>query len=147
MKLSPAVITDIGQLCELLNILFSQETEFKADIAAQQQGLEMIINNPATGHILVARQEGELIAMVNLLYSVSTALGARVGTIEDMIVSPSARGGGVGSKLLSYALKFAKDKGCKRLTLLTDNDNFDAQRFYQRHGFSQSSMIPLRVSL
>ncbi|OUR65565.1 GNAT family N-acetyltransferase [Methylophaga sp. 42_25_T18] len=147
MNISAATTADIAELCSLLDLLFSQEAEFKADRTAQQRGLAMIINNPAIGDILVARQDGEIIAMVNLLYSVSTALGARVGIVEDMVVSPNARGSGVGSKLLNYAIEFAKDKGCERLTLLTDNDNLAAQRFYQRHGFTQSSMIPLRIPL
>jgi ribosomal protein S18 acetylase RimI-like enzyme len=34
-----------------------------------------------------------------------------------------------------------------RLTLLTDADNAPAQRFYQRHGFAPSAMIPLRLLL
>jgi GNAT superfamily N-acetyltransferase len=85
--------------------------------------------------------------MINLLYTISTALGERVGILEDMVVSPTVRGSGVGAKLLTYAIEFAKEKGCKRLTLLTDKDNLNAQRFYQQHGFSISSMIPLRISL
>ena len=112
MNTSIAVIADIVELSSLLDLLFAQEAEFKADHTAQQRGLTMIINNPDIGDILVARQDGEIIAMVNLLYSVSTALGARVGIVEDMVVAPTARGSGVGSKLLSYAIEFAKDKGC-----------------------------------
>ena len=147
MNISAAVTADIAELCSLLELLFSQEAEFKANYDAQHRGLAMIINNPDIGDILVARQDGEIIAMINLLYSVSTALGARVGTVEDMVVAPTARSSGVGSDLLSYAIEFAQERGCKRLTLLTDSDNLAAQRFYQRHGFTQSSMIPLRISL
>lgn len=147
MELSSAVTTDIPQLCSLLDYLFTQETEFEADREAQSRGLHKVINDPNVGDILVVRQHDDIIAMVNLLYTVSTALGERVGILEDMVVSPVVRGSGIGSKLLAYAIEFAKEKGCKRLTLLTDNDNVDAQRFYQQHGFSKSAMIPLRVAL
>ncbi len=147
IRISLAAVSDIDQLCELLGQLFTQEAEFHEDRVAQRRGLEMIISNPTVGHILVARQNHKIIAMVNILYSVSTALGARVGTVEDMVVSPVARGTGIGSKLLRYTLEFARDKGCERLTLLSDHDNFDAQLFYQRHGFTESSMILLRISL
>ena len=96
---------------------------------------------------MVARRSGEIIGMVNLLYTVSTALGGRVALLEDMVVSPKARGLGVGSKLINQSIEFAKENGCKRITLLTDHDNEGSHRFYQRHGFSRSSMVVFRRSL
>ena len=85
--------------------------------------------------------------MVNLLFTVSTAIGERVAILEDMIVSPVARGSGIGSGLLTYAISFARLSGVKRITLLTDSENTSAQRFYGKHGFSKSSMIPLRLTI
>jgi GNAT superfamily N-acetyltransferase len=85
--------------------------------------------------------------MVNLLYTVSTALGERVALLEDMVVAPAARGVGVGARILEHAIQAARSSGCKRITLLTDGANESAQRFYQNHGFSISSMLPLRLSL
>ncbi|HEY8036348.1 MAG TPA: GNAT family N-acetyltransferase [Methylobacter sp.] len=147
MQINAANASDIPALCELLNILFSQEAEFKPDFQAQSRGLARIISNPEVGLIVVARQDGQVVGMVNLLYTVSTALGDRVALLEDMVVSPNARGSGVGSKLLEQAIQFARLEGCKRITLLTDRANESAQRFYQKHGFGFSSMIPLRLSL
>jgi GNAT superfamily N-acetyltransferase len=85
--------------------------------------------------------------MVNLLYTVSTAIGERVALLEDMVVSSSERGQGVGSNIIKQAVDFAKVKGCKRITLLTDDDNSGAHRFYERHGFSRSSMVAFRMFL
>lgn len=147
MKFEVASLADIPALCRLLDLLFEQEVEFKPDLAAQTLGLELIIKSPDTGTIIVARENSELIAMVNILYTVSTALGARVGMLEDMVVSTSARGSGVGSKLIEFALAYAAKQGCKRMTLLTDHDNELAHRFYQKHGFSRSSMVAFRKSL
>ncbi len=147
MKIEVAVSSDIPSLCNLLDSLFTQELEFKPDREAQIRGLESVIENEEVGDILVARNNGEVIGMVNILYTVSTALGSRVGILEDMVVSGSERSLGVGSKLLETALEFAQEKGCKRITLLTDSDNDGAHRFYQRHGFSVSTMVAFRKSL
>ena len=95
----------------------------------------------------MAKDAGQIIGMVNLLYTISTALGSRVAILEDMVVAPQNRGLGVGSALLKYAIDFAKQKGCKRITLLTDNDNEAAHGFYQQHGFTESSMLAFRMSL
>lgn len=147
MQINPANVSDIPALCELLDILFSQEADFKPDHEAQSRGLARIISNPEIGLIIIARQDSQIVGMVNLLYTVSTALGDRVALLEDMVVSPNARGSGVGSRLLKQAVEFARLDGCKRITLLTDRTNESAQRFYQKHGFGFSAMIPLRLSL
>lgn len=147
MEFEIASHTDVPELCKLLDLLFEQEVEFKPNLEAQILGLELIIKNPNTGTIIVARNNGELIGMINILYTVSTALGTRVGMLEDMVIAKSARGCGVGSMLLEFALKYAEKQGCKRMTLLTDHDNEAAHGFYQKHGFSRSSMVVFRKSI
>ena len=147
MQVTHATRNDIPELCELLDLLFTQEAEFQPDRAAQTRGLMQIIDNPEVGRILIARQGSDIVGMVNLLFTVSTALGARVALLEDMVVHSEFRGSGIGSALLQYAIAFARSVGCQRITLLTDRTNVLAQRFYQRHGFVLSEMIPLRLSL
>lgn len=147
MQITPADTSDIPALCELLDFLFSQEADFKPNHEAQSRGLARIINSPEVGLIIVARQNSQIVGMVSLLYTLSTAIGDRVALLEDMVVSPNIRGSGVGSRLLEQAIQFARLNGCKRITLLTDRTNEPAQRFYQKHGFGFSAMIPLRLSL
>ena len=148
MQIEIARAADIPALSALLTLLFSQEAEFRPDEAAQQRGLAAIIAEPSIGQILLARDDsGAVIGMVSLLFSISTALGARVALLEDMVVSPQARNSGLGSQLLQAAIVQARHLGCRRITLLTDLDNLAAQRFYARHGFSGSPMTPLRLLL
>ena len=147
MPIVPATVEDIPALCRLLSLLFTQEAEFTPDPDAQARGLARIITAPGTGEILVAREGGEVLGMVNLLYTVSTALGAPVALLEDMVVAAAARGGGVGSRLLEHAIATARARGCRRITLLTDIDNHSARRFYERQGFTVSPMQPLRLAL
>jgi len=142
-----AATEDIPRLNELLTILFTQEADFRPDPARQSAGLRLIIENPATGHILILREGSVIVGMVNLLYTVSTALGDRVAILEDMIIDPAYRSGGAGSRLLDGAIAFAKEQGCRRITLLTDRINSGAIRFYERHGFALSEMAPLRLLL
>lgn len=144
---TPANASDIPELCELLNILFSQEADFKSDHEAQSRGLAAIISNPEVGTVVVARQSGTVVGMANLLYTVSTALGGRVAILEDMVVSPNVRNAGVGSRLLEKVIQYARLNGCKRITVLTDRVNKSAQHLYRRFGFSSSAMTPLRLLL
>ncbi len=145
MKIEMATTSDIPTLCALLDYLFSQEIEFKPNHETQSRGLEMILNNNNIGNIFVAKKNKTIVGMVILLYTVSTALGERVVLLEDMVVSPNERELGIGSKLLDHAVKYATEKGCKRITLLTDKMNIGAQKFYKQHKFNLSSMIPFRM--
>ncbi|MEA1980481.1 MAG: GNAT family N-acetyltransferase, partial [candidate division Zixibacteria bacterium] len=47
---------------------------------------------------------------------------------------------GVGTALLDEVKKNVKAKGCKRLWLITLNDNLDAIRFYHKRGMIISSI-------
>lgn len=151
MTITLATEADMPALCSLLETLFAQEVEFKPDIDAQQRGLKMIIASPQVGAILVSRRQGKVVAMVSLLYSVSTALGGRVCTLEDMVVAPEYRrlddGSHIGTALLTHAIHYAREQGVLRITLLTDDDNHAAQRFYQRQGFAFSTMQVMRKGL
>ena len=44
-------------------------------------------------------------------------------------------GQGIGSKLIDQAVEEARARGCRRLFLITTNDNLNALGFYQRRGF------------
>jgi GNAT superfamily N-acetyltransferase len=147
MEISEATKDDIPRLCELLEMLFEQEAEFRPDRTLQSAGLQQIIDFPERGRVLVLREGASLIGMVNLLFTISTALGGRVALLEDMIVHPEYRGSGAGSELLQATIDLAKSSGCHRITLLTDRTNESAQRFYERHGFALSEMVPMRLFL
>jgi ribosomal protein S18 acetylase RimI-like enzyme len=147
IQIYSATLDDIPTLCKLLAILFSQETEFQPHHAKQEAALKILLNNPDLGDIIVARSDIRTIGMVSLLYTVSTALGGRVAILEDMLVHPDFRNQAIGSHLLNHAVSVAREKACRRITLLTDKDNLAAQQFYQRHGFKASSMLPMRLLL
>lgn len=147
ITISTAAEQDIPALCGLLKLLFEQEAEFKADLNAQQRGLQAIISNPSLGEILLARSDETVVGMVNLLFSVSTALGGKVAWLEDMLVHPDWRNQGIGSQLLQQAITDCRKQGLLRITLLTDSDNAAAQRFYRKHGFNYSTMQAMRCLL
>lgn len=147
MNIEPATATDIPHLIELLSELFAQEADFRPDYAKQTRGLRMVIEQPGFGRIFVARKGNEIIGMVNLLFTISTAEGGFVMLLEDLVVRPGCRGSGTGSALLRHAVHFARTNGFARITLLTDRVNEQAIRFYERHGFRLSAMVPMRLVL
>ena len=54
---------------------------------------------------------------------------------EVVSIDAVVRGEGVGTALLEATCAAAVAAGCRRVELITTNDNVDALRFYQRRGF------------
>lgn len=138
---------DVPELARLLGVLFSQEHEFTPDLAVQSRGLLMLLDEGERARIAVAEADGQIVGMAILHYSISTALGRKAATLEDVIVKPEFRGRGVGKTLLAYVIEQARTDGAARITLLTDHDNASGQAFYAAGGFTRSRMVPYRHML
>ena len=140
--IEPAIFEDLDELSNLLGELFSEEKDFRPNKQKQLQGLRLIFEDPSRGRVFVLRRDRTIVAMINLLFTISTAEGGFVILLEDLVVHDSFRGHGYGSQLLEYAIDFAKKKKFLRITLLTDRPELRSQNFFKRHGFYESPMLP-----
>jgi GNAT superfamily N-acetyltransferase len=143
--IEPATEADLDELSEMLGGLFSQEGDFRPDKEKQLRGLRLIFEQPSRGRVFVLRQNGAIVGMINLLFTISTAEGGFVILLEDLVIHRQYQGKGYGSKLLQHAIDFAKQKNFLRITLLTDRPENLAQEFFRHHDFVESSMIPMRL--
>ena len=88
---------------------------------------------PAMDHpALVAEEAGEI---AGVLTYVITGESCEVLTLHS-----EKRWAGVGTALLQEVERVARQRGCRRLWLVTTNDNVDALRFYQRRGLRISDL-------
>lgn len=147
MNIDFATAEDLPHLADLLSELFALESDFAPDREKQLRGLSLILENPDIGRLFVLRIGRKVAGMANALVTVSTAEGARVLLLEDVIVRREHRGGGLGRKLVEHVLDWAKRQGVTRVTLLADRDNAPALDFYRRLGFEISHMTVLRKPL
>ena len=85
--------------------------------------------------ILVALDQSEAIGFTQLYPSFSSVSMARIFILNDLFVSPEARGKGVGSALLAAAAEFGRQAGAVRLVLGTETTNTVAQSVYERMGW------------
>jgi N-acetylglutamate synthase-like GNAT family acetyltransferase len=145
VTIEPATEADLDELSELLGELFSEESDFRPNKDKQLRGLRLIFEQPNRGRVFVLRRDRAIVGMINLLFTISTAEGGFVILLEDLVVHRTYRDHGYGSDLLNYAINFARQKNFLRITLLTDRPEIRSQNFFRRHGFHESSMMPMRL--
>ncbi|HEX5501318.1 MAG TPA: GNAT family N-acetyltransferase [Thermomicrobiales bacterium] len=61
---------------------------------------------------------------------------------ELVSINATPAGRGIGSALLAAVEAAARAAGCRRVRLVTTNDNLDALRFYQRRGYRLVALRP-----
>lgn len=88
---------------------------------------------------VVAEEAGAVVGCLQLcILPGLSSQGASRGLIEDVRVDGSRRSRGIGEQLLRWAVGEARAQGCRLVELLTHHTRVDAQRFYERLGFSRS---------
>ena len=75
----------------------------------------------------VMEEDGEWIGLLTLFI--------RDGECEVTSLDSLRAGQGIGSRLIDKAIDEARARNCRRLFLITTNDNLNALGFYQKRGF------------
>jgi GNAT superfamily N-acetyltransferase len=102
----------------------------------------------------VARR-GELVDALEhpslLAWSGEQLVGVATYVVEDgecelLTLHARHQRSGIGTALVSAVVDVARAAGCRRLWVVTTNDNVDALRFYQRRGFRLAGLRPGAVA-
>jgi GNAT superfamily N-acetyltransferase len=102
--------------------------------------VENLIEQPDTEFWLAAAEDRSAPAAISQLrfrHSVWTA--AEDCWLEDLFVRPEARRRGLAKALVQRSLERARERGCRRVELDTNEDNNGAIRLYEALGFSATS--------
>ena len=124
--------SEIAQLLHDFNLEFGDPTPGVAALAArlrvllaQDTTVAIVAGRPAVGVALVTLRS-------NVWYTGQVAL------LDEMYVVPQLRGRGIGSGIIQRLLATCSATGIDLIEINVDEGDIDAQRFYQRHGFTSS---------
>jgi ribosomal-protein-alanine N-acetyltransferase len=70
-----------------------------------------------------------------------TSAGSRSAELASIAVNTRDRGQGVGQNLLEHTLQELRRRRIRTCWLMVATVNEDAQRFYQRHGFTRTRLV------
>jgi GNAT superfamily N-acetyltransferase len=106
--------------------------------AAQIEAFETIAAHP-DNELIVATLGGEVIATLQLTFIPGLSFnGAWRAQVEGVRVRHDLRSRGIGARLMEWAIRRARDRGCRLVQLTSNNSRVDARRFYERLGFIAS---------
>lgn len=89
--------------------------------------------------LIVGEADGRVVATYQLTFITGLSLRAtKRAQVESVRVASRLRSEGVGAALMRDAEMRAVDAGCTLIQLTTDKTRTDAQRFYERAGFTAS---------
>lgn len=84
---------------------------------------------------LVAEVEDRVVGVLDMAYHQRLGDHRPQARVQDVVVTQSARGTGIGRALVSRAEELAHKRGCFRMSLVTANWRDFAHRFYAEQGW------------
>ena len=91
---------------------------------------EYILDAGAKGRIWIAERDGRLVGCTAIVLRDENR-----GQLRWVLVDQSARGLGLGKRLVNNALQFCRDNGCKEVFLETTDGLPESQALYDALGF------------
>jgi GNAT superfamily N-acetyltransferase len=115
------------------------EREIEPRLGTTRQGMP----GPTSQPILVA-EDGDGLLGLSFVTFVGT-VPIPFGIVEDLIVHPACRSGGVGTAVIDWIVTEAQGRNIRRLFLETGIHNEQAHHFFERNGFRVCSVVMMRL--
>jgi GNAT superfamily N-acetyltransferase len=101
-------------------------------------GVERLLDDRDTDYLLGApHDDAPPAGVVQMRYRYGLWRAGTDCLVEDLFVEEPARGAGLGRALVRAAIERARERGCRRIELDTNEDNAAALALYHRFGFSE----------
>ncbi len=89
----------------------------------------------ARGQIVLAVEDGTALGMATVSFNLALRYRGEYCQLEELIVSPSARGRNLGGRLVQAVVDIAAERGCGEIGLYLVERTEHNRAFYAKYGF------------
>ncbi len=130
----PATHADVATILRFIRELAAYEREPDAVEATEASLALALFGEHPAAEAVIAEAGGEAVGCALFFHNFSTWTGRRGLYLEDLYVTPDARGQGAGRVLLRHLAQLALDRGCGRFEWSVLDWNAPAIEFYRKIG-------------
>jgi GNAT superfamily N-acetyltransferase len=147
------VITRVGEedLEELLPLLRGYCDFYEvspSDEALLAVSRALIADPDREGLQLIARRpDGRAVGFATVYWTWQTLNAARLGIMNDLFITPEARGSGLADRLIAACRERCAEHGAGELAWQTAKDNLRAQAVYERVGGHRSEWLDYSLAV
>lgn len=128
-------LADLPDLLPLMRAYCDFYSTSPSDEALLDLSRALMLAPELEGVQLIARDErASACGFASVFWSWDTTEGSRIGIMNDLYVTPEARGSGLADRLVRACLGRCEQRGAVRLEWQTDPENLRAQGVYDRLG-------------
>lgn len=132
-KIRQAERTDAKVAFDLVHELAVYDEVAEYLLITEEQFTEAAFGKDPRFNILVAEEHGNIVAIATYTHRYHIWFGEELIEIDDLFVKPSARGHGIGNKLLEAIGQMAKEEEV-HVRWSIERENFSTIAFYRRKG-------------
>jgi GNAT superfamily N-acetyltransferase len=125
---------DVATILRFIRELAEFEREADKVVATEALLHEAMFGKRPVAEAVIAERDGTALGMALFFHNFSTWTGWKGLYLEDLYVTPEARGSGVGAALLKHLAGIAVDRGCTRFEWSVLDWNKRAIDFYRSMG-------------
>ena len=149
LEVRPATAFDLRQLLALIADYQRFYAGTAQDDAHNERFFARFLHPSEDGLILVGWAPHEPVpsGYACLYWTFSSVSATDVVLLNDLYVSPQARGTGLGEALIAAAAAAGRERGASHVRWFTALDNRRAQRLYERVGATRSAWFEYEIAL
>jgi len=129
-----AAPADVATILRFVRELAEFEREADKVVATEPLLHEALFGARPVAEAVIAERDGAPLGMALFFHNFSTWTGWKGLYLEDLYVTPEARGSGIGAALLRHLAGIAVDRGCTRFEWAVLDWNESAIEFYRSMG-------------